>query len=104
VPARPGIGQKQPVVGLFDHLISQCEEIWRKVEPDRHGRLEVDHQLEFRWLPDWQVGRLCPLQNPVDVIGLKPFRVQKEGLGNPSVRRRRLVSKSGTSPEIDAGP
>ena len=37
------------------------------VEAEHLGGLEVDHQLEFGRLLDWQIGRLLAIQNAVDV-------------------------------------
>ena len=38
----------------------------RHVEAERLGGLEVDHQLEFGRLLDWQIGRLGTLQNLIN--------------------------------------
>jgi hypothetical protein len=37
---------------LFDHLVGGGEQGWRHIEAQRPGGLEVDHELEFRWLHD----------------------------------------------------
>ena len=43
---------------LFDHLVSQREERRWNCETERPRGLEVDDQLEARWLLDRQVRRL----------------------------------------------
>src|SRR5882757_9277238 len=42
----------------FDHLVGSGEERLRNAQPDRLGRLEVDHQLKFGRLFDRKVGWL----------------------------------------------
>ena len=39
----------------LDNLICAGEDRWRDSEPERLGRPEIDHQLEFRRLLDRQV-------------------------------------------------
>jgi hypothetical protein len=41
--AMRGIAARQP---LLDHLVGAGEQGWRHVEAERHGRLQIDHQLE----------------------------------------------------------
>jgi hypothetical protein len=41
------------------------EQRWRHVEPKRLCRLDVDHELEFRGMLDWQITRLGASENLV---------------------------------------
>src|SRR5438874_2999737 len=51
---------------LFDHLVGADEQrLWHR-QTERHGRLEVDHQLEFGWLLDRQVGGCRTLEDLSD--------------------------------------
>jgi hypothetical protein len=43
---------------LFDHLIGPREDRRRDRQAERRGSLQVDHQLEFGRLLNWQIGRL----------------------------------------------
>lgn len=43
---------------LFDHLVGASEHSSRDGEAKRFGRLEIDDELELRWLLDWQISRL----------------------------------------------
>jgi len=56
--------------GLFDHAVGAAEQSRWHGETQCTGGLEIDHQLEFCGLLDWQVGRLgackifCIFQDP----------------------------------------
>ena len=56
---------------------ARSEQRWRDGEPERLSSLEIDHQLELGRLLDWQVGRLCPPQNHIDIIGGASEQVRK---------------------------
>src|SRR5262245_43412079 len=47
----------------FDHLVGTGEQRVRHFEAKRLRGFEIDHQLEFGWLLDRQVGRLGVLEN-----------------------------------------
>src|ERR1700730_13299239 len=53
--------------GLLDHLVGGCEERFRHIEAECFCGHEIDHQLEFGGLQDWQIGRLGALE---DVAGI----------------------------------
>src|SRR5262249_14830038 len=48
---------------LFDHLVGAGLQHQRHGQAEGLRRLEIDHQLESGRLNDWQVRRLCPLQD-----------------------------------------
>ncbi len=43
---------------LFDHLVGSGQQRWWQVEVERSGGLEVEDQIVFRRLLDWQIGWL----------------------------------------------
>src|ERR1700682_4002011 len=53
----------------FDHLVGAGEHCSWDGEAKRLGRLEIDDEIEFGGLFDWDVGRLRPTQNLVDEFG-----------------------------------
>src|SRR6185295_13265200 len=61
---------------LFDHLISTTEQRGRHRETDCFRGSEIDDQLRFGELLDWQICRLLPLENSasVDANLLNRFR------------------------------
>ena len=52
---------------LFDYLIGSRDQCRRRIEAKRLGDLEVDGEMKFGWLLNWQVGCLLTLENPIDV-------------------------------------
>src|SRR5271168_4143004 len=48
---------------LFDHLVSEREQRRRNRKSERFRSLHVDYQLESGWLHDWQIRRLCTVEN-----------------------------------------
>ena len=56
-------------------------------KPERLSSLEVDDQLEFGRLLDWQVAGLCPPQNHIDIIGGASEQVWKvRSIGHQGTR------------------
>ena len=52
---------------LLDHLVGECEQLVRNCEAELLRGLKVEHQLEFGWLQDREIGRLDPLKNAAGV-------------------------------------
>jgi len=71
----------------FDHLVGATEHGKWDSDTQRLGGLEVDDQLDFRRLLDWQVGRLVTLEDPgrlsasqaVCVLSLRSIAQQTPG-------------------------
>ena len=61
------------------------------IEAERFGRLEIDYQLEFRRLPDRQIGGRGPAEDFVDVTrGLPVEIVQIRPVAHQQTRLREL--------------
>src|SRR5260370_23785674 len=50
----------QQMPSLFDHFVGELLKLQRHIEAERFGRLEIYYQLEFRRLPDRQIGGAAP--------------------------------------------
>src|SRR3984893_17142050 len=57
----------QQTSSLLDHLVGGHLHDQRHCQAERLRRLEIDDQLEFHRLLDWQLGWLFPFENPPDV-------------------------------------
>ena len=51
----------------FDHLVGAGEDRLRHGEAERLCGLQVDDQLEFRRLLDWQIGRIGAVEDLSDI-------------------------------------
>src|SRR5258706_689856 len=58
----------QQMPSLFDHFVGELLKLQRHIEAERFGRLEIYYQLEFRRLPDRQIGGRRP---PADFFVVK---------------------------------
>ena len=66
------LGQKRTLPILFDHLIGAPKQGNRHCDAECLCCLEVDNELYFRCLLDWQVGRFLALEDAVNVGGRGP--------------------------------
>ena len=57
--------QKRTFAALFDHLVGNGEYSRRNNEAERLRSLEINHQVEFRRLLDWEIGWFGAFQNLV---------------------------------------
>jgi len=73
---------------LFDHLVGADEERLPHGKAKRLHRLQVDHELEFRWLLYGKVGGLGALQDLIDVDCGLSIRI---GLIGPIAQQAALV-------------
>src|SRR5580704_11556819 len=61
----------------LDNLVGAGEHGRWKLDTKRLGGLKIDYQLEFDRLLNWQIGRLGPLRNSVDVCSGAPAECRK---------------------------
>src|SRR5262249_29800398 len=59
----------------FDHLVGSREQRSWHIDVKRLRRDQVNDEIEFGWLLDWDVGRFRAAQNLVDIIGRTPKQV-----------------------------
>src|SRR5215813_2599688 len=64
-----------PPFTSFDHLVGAQEERLGNLQSEHPGSGQIDNEVEFGWLFDWEVGRLCAAQNLVDILGRAPEQV-----------------------------
>jgi hypothetical protein len=59
------LGQKRMFAALFDHLVGNRQYSCRNSDAERLRNLEINHQVEFRQLLDWEIGWSSTFQNRV---------------------------------------
>src|SRR6516165_4514034 len=74
-PAPDVLGQQTEA--LFDHLVGTAEQRDWEGDAEPLGSLEVEDQLDFRRLLDWQIGGLFALQNPASIDADQTVRIGK---------------------------
>src|SRR5712664_3626996 len=70
--AQPRTALTKPPFSWIDHLIRSLQERRRDRQAEGLGGLEVDDQLEGCRLFNWQIRRLRPLEDPIDISGGAP--------------------------------
>ena len=65
-------GPNAEVTPLFDHLVGQHEEVVWHFDPERPRGGEIDDEMEFGRLLDWEIAGLGPAQNLVHILGGAP--------------------------------
>src|SRR5262249_45142503 len=60
----------------FDHLVGEREQLWRNIEAECLGRLEIDGQFKLRGLRHRQAGWLLALE---DARGMTPHQTVEIG-------------------------
>ena len=83
-------------LGLRDHLVGACKQRGRDGDAQRLGCLQVDHEIEFVGLLDWQLDRLGTLENAVAAKGKSVARTAVSGRSNVRLRRRHSITLVGT--------
>ena len=76
IPDRQLRANKRHGACLFNRLVGQREQPIGAYQSQRPGRLEVEHELEFDWLLDRQVGRLGAFENAIDIRCPPPKKVE----------------------------
>src|SRR5215471_12070793 len=64
------------IASLFDHLIRPVQHGLRNCHANLLRGLEIDPQLEFRWLLDRKIARLRPFEDLVYIGGGAPVAVR----------------------------
>ena len=64
--------QKQTSADLFDYLVGQHEEVVWHFDPERPRGGEIDDEIEFSRLLDWEIAGLGPAQNLVHILSGAP--------------------------------
>src|SRR5205085_2614960 len=90
-----------------NHFVRPPQHAWRNRQTDLLRRLEIDRQLEFRWLLHRQLGRFRSFQDLVDVICYAPitFRDVRPVVHEPGIyifpvnKRCRKASMKSAMPE-----
>src|SRR3974377_1506217 len=65
--ATSGREQGQQARPLLDHFVGGGEQRWRQDNAEHPCRLMVDDELELRRPLDWQVCRVCSLEDPAGI-------------------------------------
>jgi hypothetical protein len=69
----------QQLLALFDHLVGAEENRLRHREPQRLRCFEVDGKFIFGRPLHWQVGRLLPFEDAIDIAGCTSVLVDRIG-------------------------
>jgi hypothetical protein len=48
---------------LFDHLVGRGQQLWMKLQAERFGCLEVDHEVKFDGLNHWEIAWFFALED-----------------------------------------
>src|SRR5262249_42075320 len=64
-----------PVARLLDHLVGAPEQRRRHVEAKRLRSLEIKYEFDLGRRLDGQVGGFLTLENPINVRGCAPVRI-----------------------------
>src|SRR5262245_11136078 len=73
---RPALDARPRTCSL-DELIGPRQKRWWDRDAKGLRSIDVDDQLELRWLLDREIGRLCPTQNLVDIFSDASEQVRK---------------------------
>jgi hypothetical protein len=77
------------IAPLLNHLVGAGEERLRDGKAERRGGLEIDDQLESRWLNDGEIGRCRSVQDVMELSHHKPhlFLVARAETDQPALAR-----------------
>src|SRR5437868_15388061 len=56
-----------PASSLFDHFVGEREQLVRKYEAQSLRSFQIEHQLEFCRLHNWQIARLLAVEDASDI-------------------------------------
>src|SRR5262249_9745545 len=65
----------EPPFTSFDHLVGAGEQRRRHLEAERLGGRQIDNEIEFGWLLDWDIGCLRSAKNLIDKVGGAPEQI-----------------------------
>jgi len=85
---------------LFDHLVGAGKQRWRDRKPERFRSLEIDDQVELRWLHNWKIGRLFALEDAAGVDAGLTIGVSQAGAvadQAPTATASRILNIAGSA-------
>ena len=97
-PARIGLCRLPPAAdislpssSLLDHLVGAQQERFGDCQAERLGSREIEDELEFGGLFDWDIARFRATENLVNQFGRAPEQVREETCG-------RAISHTNSTP------
>jgi hypothetical protein len=69
------LGQKRTLARLIDHLVGGGKQCGRNGETKYFRGLQIDYQLELRCQIDWDVARLCSIEDLGDATGARTITI-----------------------------
>src|SRR5215471_15197660 len=61
----------------FDHLVGAQQECFGYLQAEHPGSRQIDDEIEFSWLLNWNVRWFCPAQDPVDHLRRAAVQTRK---------------------------